>query len=370
MCYVVDSNTAKQKSIDKLLKLSAAKGYITYDDILEVTDSFVLSMENMTKVSEYLLSSGCIIRENDKHYIVKDDDDDILTTDRSKLDYEQIFQNAFTIDPGLAPYIDAIRMIPPPQYREADNLIIPAQQGNAYAKERLVLMYLKVVIKIAIWGSNKYRLPLADAIQLGNIGLIKAIDKYESSTHNKFSTYAPWWIRQIISREAQPLNPLMYFPVHIKEKLFELYDIVLEHYCEKCNGNDFCEGLIARIMEKSEVDYTIAHKYLEYIYPCYCIDDFLEKNEDEVFSDFGLMEYEMMEKIDQRKVKEAIAELLSHLKPREQVVLLERYGFINEGPKTLEQVGQVMGVTRERVRQIEAKALKRVQNQSRINMLR
>ncbi|MFZ7101551.1 MAG: sigma-70 family RNA polymerase sigma factor [Peptococcaceae bacterium] len=359
----MDSYTAKQKSIDKLQKLSAAKGYITYDDILEVTDSFALSMVNMTKVSEYLLTCGCIIRENDKHYIDEDDDEEISIIDRSKLDYEEIFQNVLLIDPGLESYVDAIRMIPPPQYREADNLIIPAQQGNAYAKERLILMYLKVVIKIAIWGSNKYRLPLADAIQLGNIGLIKAVDKYEPSTHNKFSTYAPWWIRQNISREAQTLNSLLYFPVHIKEKLFELYDIISEHYCKKCNENDFCEGLIARIMEKSEVDYTTAHKYLKYIYPCYCIDDFLEKNKDEVFSDFGLMEYEMMEIIDKRKIKEDIAELLSYLKPREKKVLFERYGFINGRQKTLEQVGQVMGVTRERVRQIEAKVLKRLQHQ-------
>ncbi|MHB1127327.1 MAG: sigma factor-like helix-turn-helix DNA-binding protein [Bacillota bacterium] len=168
------------------------------------------------------------------------------------------------------------------------------------------------------------------------------------------------------------MNPLIYFPVHIKEKLFELYDIVFEHNynCEKCNDNDFCENLLALVIEKSEVDYSTAHRYLEYIYPCNFIDDLFDENDDEVFSDFGLMEHEILERINIIKVKNTILELISHLKPREQEVLLARFGFINDEPKTLEQVGQVMRVTRERVRQIEAKALRQLQHPSRIKILR
>lgn len=149
--------------------------------------------------------------------------------------------------------------------------------------------------------------------------------------------------------------------------MFELYDIVFEHSCEKCNDNDFCENLIAIVMEKSDVDYPTAYRYLEYIYPYSTIND---ENKDEVFSDFGLMEYEMIEIINMRDGIDTIEELISALKPREQEVLLARFGFNNSGPKTLEQVGQVMGVTRERVRQIEAKAIRHLQHPTRIKILK
>lgn len=368
MTIEVDTTTQRQNAISQLLGVSTSKGYITFDDILEVIDKLELPIDDVDRISGQLLSIGCIIKETDKQMLVEDSIEDF--SDRSKLDYEVIYAEVLALDPSLDGYIKYVQQIPPPALREAENLIYQAKDGNDYAKTRIILMYLKVVVRIALWASKKYKIPVIDAIQNGNIGLVIAVNKFEPTSDNKFSTYAPWWVRQNISREATTVNPLIYFPVHIKEKLFELYDIVFEHNCEKCYEDYICGNLVAHVMKKLEVDYSTAHRYLEYIFPCAYIDDFLDDNEDEVFSDFGLMEYEMLEKINKRKGKDTIADLISHLKPREQEVLLERFGFINGGPKTLEQVGQVMGVTRERVRQIEAKAIRRLQHPSRIKILK
>lgn len=364
----MDTTAQRLNAVSQLLGVSTSKGYVTFDDILEVIDNLELPIDDVDRISGQLLSIGCIIKETDKQMLEEDSSEDF--SDRSKLDYEAIYREVLALDSSLDSYIKYVQQIPPPALREAQNLIYQAKDGNDYAKTRIILMYLKVVIRIALWASKKYKIPVAEAIQNGNIGLVIAINKFEPASDNKFSTYAPWWVRQNISREATTMNPLIYFPVHIKDKLFELYDIVFEHNCEKCNENDICENLVALVMKKVEVDYSTAHRYLEYIYPCAYIDDFLDDNEDEVFSDFGLMEYEMLERITKKKRKDTIVELISHLKPREQEVLLERFGFINGESKTLEQVGQVMGVTRERIRQIEAKAIKRLRHSSRINILK
>lgn len=366
MTIEVDTTAQRQNAISQLLGVSTSKGYITFDDILEVIDKLKLPIDDVDRISGQLLSTGCIIKETDKQILVEDSIEDF--SDRSKLDYEVIYADVLALDPSLDGYIKYVQQIPPPALREVENLIYQAKDGNDYAKTRIILMYLKVVVRIALWASKKYKIPVADAIQNGNIGLVIAVNKFEPTSDNKFSTYAPWWVRQNISREATTRNPLIYFPVHIKEKLFELYDIVFEHNCEKCNEDDICKNLVDLVMKKKEVDYPTAYKYLEYIYPCAFIDDFLD--DDEVFSDSGLLEYEMIERITKKNRKDTIAELISHLKPREQEVLLERFGFINGEPKTLEQVGQVMGVTRERVRQIEAKAIKRLRHSSRINILK
>lgn len=364
----MDTTAHRQNGVSQLLGVSTSKGYVTFDDILDVINKLELPLDEVDRISGQLLSVGCIIKESDNKEFIEDTDEDF--SGRSRLDYGVIYTEVLELDPTLEGYIGYIQQIPPPALKETESLIYQAKDGNDYAKTRIITMYLKVVVRIALWASKKYKIPIADAIQDGNVGIVIAINKFEPASGDcKFSTYAPWWVRQIISREASTTNPMIYFPVHVKEKLFELYDIVCQHICDECNDYDFCKCLVALVMGKLDVDYSTAHKYLEYINPYPSIDEFLDENKGELFSDFGRMEYEMIEKINMKKVNDTISELISQLKPREQEVLLARFGF-NNYPKTLEQVGQVMGVTRERVRQIEAKALRRLQHSSRINILK
>lgn len=357
----------KQKAIEKLVKLSDLKGYISFDDILDTIELFGLPMEEVDRISGYLLTYGSIIREVNIQEIEYDDEE---INDRSKLNYDDIFSKVLEIDGSLEEYINELKAIPPPGYKEVESLIYQAKEGNIYAKTRIISMYLKVVVRIALWASRKYRTSIASAIQNGNLGLITALEKFDPDGEYKFSTYAPWWIRQSISRETSSINPLIYFPAHMKELLFNLYDLVLEHNCNQCNNHGICKNLIADVMKKIDVNYETAKKYIEYLSPLYSLEDICEVINEEIFCDNGLTEYEMVETVDFQICKSAINNILNELRPREKKVLDLRFGISDNVPKTLEAVGKSMGVTRERIRQIEAKAIRKLKHQSRSKILK
>lgn len=359
----------KQKAIEELVKLSESKGYISFDDILDIIESFDLPIEEVDRISGNLLTSGCIIRESNIQEIEYDEEESKLN-DRSKLNYEDIFSKVLEFDDSLKAYLNELKTIQPPGYKEAENLIYQAKDGNIYARNRIISMYLKVVVRIALWASEKYRTPIADVIQNGNLGLIIALEKYDPDGEQKFSTYAPWWIRQNISRETSSINALIYFPVHMKELLFSLYDLIFEHDCSECNDHSICNNLILNVVEKLNVDYETAKKYIEYLFPLYSVEEICETVSDESFSDNGLIENDMVETVDFEICKSTIDKVLNQLKPREKKVVELRFGFSDNVPKTLEAVGQTMGVTRERVRQIEAKAIKKLRDSSRSAILK
>ena len=318
-----------------------------------------MPIEEVDRVSGHLLTIGCIIRESDTHTI-EFNDEESEHNDRSRLDYDAIFSKVIELDDSLELYINEIKKIPPPGYKEVERLIYQAKDGNLYAKNRIISMYLKIVVRIALWASEKFKTPIAEAIQYGNIGLVTALEKYEPSSEHKFSTYAPWWIRQNLTRETPTINPLVYFPVHVKDNLFALYEIVLEHYCEECVKNIICENLIELVMEKISVDGLIAQRYIEYFNRILSIDEILEENEED-FSDNGIFELEMIEYVDYKFTKLTAYDILHTLKERETKVLMLRYGFVNNKQRTLEEVGAIFNLTRERIRQIEAKALKKLE---------
>jgi len=359
----------KEKAIGKLVQLSIYKGYITFNDILDIIDLFNLAIEDVDKVSDHLLTIGCIIREKDTQ-INDGDDEESQSNDRSKLNYDDIFSKVIELDGSLEVYLNEIKTIQPPGYKEVESLIYQAKEGNIYAKNRIISMYLKVVVKIALWASEKFRTPIASAIQNGNVGLIKALEKFNPDAEYKFSTYAPWWIRQNISRQTPIVNSHAYFPAHLKESLFNLYELVFEHECEQCRSENVCITLIAKVMKKLDVDYETASRYIEYLYPLYSLEKICRNSNDKIFYDDGLAEYEMIEAVDIEIRKSAIRMVMSELKPREKEVLNLRFGFLDNVPKTLETVGKSMGVTRERIRQIESKAIKRLQYPSRSRILK
>lgn len=359
----------KQKAIEKLVELSISKGYISFNDILDIIDLFDLPIDEVDKVSEHLLAMGCIIRETDAQTIDVDDEES-QSNDRSKLNYEDIFSKVLELDDSLEAYLNEIKTIPPPGYKEVENLIYQAKDGNIYAQNRIISMYLKVVVRIALWASEKYRTPIADAIQNGNLGLITALEKYDPNGEQKFSTYAPWWIRQNISRETSSINALIYFPAHMKELLFNLYDLVFEHNCNKCNDHSVCKNLISDVMEKINVDYETAKKYIKYLSPIASVEEICENVNEEIFCDNGLIQYQMDETVDFEICKSNVNNIFNELKPREKKVVELRFGFLDNDPKTLEAVGKSMGVTRERIRQIESKVIRRLQNPSRSKILK
>lgn len=357
----------KQKVLEKLNSIYKSKGYITIDEVIQYIDEAALPLDEVERLCDILTNNGVIIRDEPTN-IAEDDDENIF--DRSKLDYDKLFERVIEIDPSLEPYIDGVKSILPPQYREEAALIYQAKEGNPYAKERLITMNLRIVVKMALSFYERYDFPLADSLQYGNMGLVMALKKMPLTPDGRFSTYAPWWIRQIIFRYLYIGNNIQYIPVHMKEKLYKVYEIKKEHYCDKCNGL-LCQQLIDIVSEKCEMDSETAIKCLILIEAPYSVEELTEKESDNsIFNDNGYYEYFIAEYITEKELKTVIQGLLSDLKERERRVLTYRFGLNGEDPMTLEEVGAIFGLTRERIRQIESKAIKRLRHPSRSKLLK
>lgn len=360
------SISVHQEIIEKLHRAYKIKGYVTEESVFDAIIEHDLPLDEVDYVCDHLLSMGVIIRDAS----IENSDDDEDDYDRSQTDYDKLFQEVVEIDKSLAPFIDEIRQIKPPQHREWQNLMPQAKSDNLYAKQRIIEMYLRTVVKIALWHHQKYKIPLAETIQDGCVGLVIALDKYEVGRQDKFSTYAPWWIRQNIIRAAPALNPLMYIPVHVKDKLFSIYDILEQCYhCNQCDCNKICSEVLKAVSEKLGCSEDEAEEYINYLNTFESIEELIEKDES-FFYDGCAAEEQIFINLNKKELKSTVAKILQTLKPREEKVILLRFGFIDGKEWTLEEVGNEFGLTRERIRQIEKKAFEKLRHASRSKILK
>lgn len=351
--------------IDKLRQTYTNQGYVTEDMVFDACLEKNIPLNKVQVVCDNLISTGVVIVDDDSAYV--DDETDIY--DKSKIDYDELFDRVIEIDDSLTDFIREVRDILPPQHRECQNLIPQAKNGNVYASERILTMYLRVVVKISLWFYDKYGLSLADTIQDGCIGLKIALKKYNTSRHDKFSTYFPWWIRQYIMRNADAPNASMYFPVHYKDKLFSVYELFTSHLCDKCNDNTICPTLIENIAEYLDCNNEYAKLICINLIPMLSVEEILEEDEN-IFSDYNELESSIIDNCDSYRREIIISEVMTSLRDRERDVLKHRYGFYDNKAKTLESVGEIYDVTRERIRQIEAKAIRKLSHPTRRNKLK
>lgn len=349
--------------VQKLHKEYTLHGYITEQQIFSEIERNNIPLFEVEHICDQLLSKGVIIRDIDD-----DEDDSQDEYDRSTTDYQAIYNSVLEIDPSLAPFIEFVEAVQAPQHREWQNLLPQAQNGNIYAKTRICEMYMRAVVKTALTLSAKYDLELADTIQDGLIGLYIAIDKFEFGRQDVFPTYFPFWVRQSIMREATTRNPSVYFPVHVKEKLFSIYDIVDRHICESCGKFDPCSQLISQIASKAECCDEDAEQLYKYMIRYESIEDLID-NDENAFSDLSDTWDSIIESLDSVTVSDNIMDAInSSLTEREREVILRRFGFGNYEVHTLEMIGYRMNITRERVRQIEAKAIRKLKRNRKIRI--
>ena len=354
---------SKQAVIEKAFSEYVDKGYVTEDSIIDLVVEYDLPLSDVSRVCEHLVAKGIVIR---------DDTDDVeysTGTDYSHIDYSKTFDDVIVADESLTPFIDYVRNIQPPQWREAQYLLPQVKNGNPYAKQRIVEMYMRVVIRIALGFHRKYGFSLADTIQEGCIGLVIAINKCEVERYDRFTTYAPWWIRQVISRELSAGNPMLYFPVHVNERLSNVYKIKDNHFCYICEDSCICIALISEVAIKLDCLENQALQLIQYIEPFKSIEQLSDENES-LFSDYGVFENELFDHIVYGELCSLILNAIDTLKDREKEVLQYRFGLLDNEPLTLEQVGSIYGLTRERIRQIEAKAIKKMRHPKRSKVLR
>jgi RNA polymerase primary sigma factor len=352
-----------ENSFAALKKLASRKGFLTLGDILDHADERNLNLVEMERLSGRL---------HDERLLVLDEEPKILdpgtkldqVTNRSQFDYGALFRRVCTDVPQLGHYIKLVRSIPPPRSGEEKQLIRQAQNGNPYAYERLIQMFLKVVLRIAYTYVERYGFPVEETIQDGNEGLIIAIAKYDDKPYHRFSAYAPWWITQNIVRKAQGLWADLYIPAYVKDDLMKITR---------------CIGARALIEEKGD--------YLDFI----SIEELHEQTAIPQ-SRFKKIQYLLMEpqsvgllnNVSKEGLHERIVEnsILNHLflkrlankllpqfSGRDQMIFTMRFGLNGSLPMTLQEIGDELGLTRERVRQVIAKSIRFIRSSSEVRQI-
>lgn len=263
-------------------------------------------------------------------------------------------------------YLKEIRQYPLLSTEQESELLKRIAKGDISARDRLVESNLRLVVSIA----KKYQnsgLPLMDLIQEANIGLLIAIDKFEPNLGYRFSTYASWWIKQTISRALDNKAKIIRTPSYIVEDINKMRNA--ERALTISLGREPTETEIAKEMKITVEKVKILMDSCKEVSSLdVSVDDDEETSVGELIADTSLLTPEA--NVDSQVRSEILNTVLATLEDRESEVIKYRYGLMDGEPKTLEQVGNIYGLTKERIRQIEAKALRKLRNPLRAKMLR
>ncbi|WP_352415391.1 sigma-70 family RNA polymerase sigma factor [Oscillibacter ruminantium] len=250
---------------------------------------------------------------------------------------------------------------------EERQLAIRSANGDQNAKEKLICSNLRLVVSLAKkHTSYTQSMTFLDLIQEGNLGLMKAVERYDYTLGFRFSTYATWWIRQAITRSIADQDKTVRLPVHFNEDLRKINKAAQEVYQQKetVTEKDLSEATGLPIEKVEQLMQNSA--------PTVSLETPVGGDESTMLGDFiedstiASPEEEVIETM----MRQEINKQLSYLQPREQMVLNMRFGLNGYEPHTLEEIGNYIGVTRERIRQIEARALRRLRHPSRSKYLR
>lgn len=281
---------------------------------------------------------------------------------RTDIEYSDAYKK---FDDSIQMYLKEIGKVPLLTPDEEKEVATKVAEGSLEATKKLVEANLRLVVSIA----KKYvgrGLTFLDLIEEGNLGLIKAVEKFDVTKGYKFSTYATWWIRQAITRAIADQARTIRVPVHMVETINKL--IRVKNKLVQDLGR---EPTVSELSEKMELDEEKVRQIMVYSVEPVSLEVPIGEDEDSTLGEFVADEEELLpeDHAMNNNLRDKLLEMISSFSDRERDVIMLRFGFYDGKPRTLEEVGQKYGVTRERIRQIESKVLRKLKHPARIKEL-
>lgn len=351
--------------LKELLELAKKKkNILEYQEISDFFQDMELNADQFEKILDVLEQKNIDVLR-----ITDDDEEDIILDDEDEIEVETIdlsIPDGANIEDPVRLYLKEIGKVPLLSAEEEIELAKRMELGDAEAKKRLAEANLRLVVSIAKRYVGRGMLFL-DLIQEGNLGLIKAVEKFDYRKGYKFSTYATWWIRQAITRAIADQARTIRIPVHMVETINKLIRVSRQLLQELGR-----EPLPEEIAKEMNMPVERVREILKISQEPVSLETPIGEEEDSHLGDF-IQDDNVPVPADAAAftlLKEQLVEVLGTLTEREQKVLRLRFGLDDGRARTLEEVGKVFNVTRERIRQIEAKALRKLRHPSRSRKLK
>ncbi len=353
----------KKAIIKNLLEKGKKNGKISYQEIADALEEVELDHEKIEKVYETLESMGVEIIGSD---LEPEKDEDIPLDEIEEVEIDLTIPEGVSVEDHVRMYLKEIGKVPLLTTEEEIELSERMLKGDEAAKQRLAEANLRLVVSIAKRYVGRGMLFL-DLIQEGNLGLIKAVEKFDYTKGFKFSTYATWWIRQAITRAIADQARTIRIPVHMVETINKLMRIQRQLIQEFGR-----EPQIEEIAKEMNMGVDKVREIMKVAQEPVSLETPIGEEEDSHLGDF-IPDDDAPPPADAASfilLKEQLSNVLGTLTPREEKVLRLRFGLDDGRARTLEEVGKEFDVTRERIRQIEAKALRKLRHPSRSKKLK
>lgn len=373
------SNLPPEQLKIELIKRLEEKGKsndnrLTYIDVSDYLEHFDLDKTVIDEIYDTLLTNDIEIENFTEDFSMlmnieddaEDEDDGVVLDKDGSIDVDATVPKGISVDDPVRMYLKEIGKVPLLTADEEIELAKRMEEGDEYAKMKLCEANLRLVVSIA----KRYMgrgMQLLDLIQEGNLGLLRAVEKFDYQKGFKFSTYATWWIRQAITRSIADQARTIRIPVHMVETINRL--IKTQRKLVQELGREPKPEEVAKIMS---LPVSKVREIMNFALEPVSMETPIGDEDDSHLGDF-LQDYNAKVPVNFAMdvlLHDQLIEVIKSLTEREQKVILLRFGLEDGKPRTLEEVGKVFGITRERIRQIEAKALRKLRNPSRTKRLK